>query len=103
MRNMKSLLSVVALTASFGFAASEGWAKDGVLSSGEFGKTNYCHMHFSAIDEKTLSSDRPILKEPSTGDIIHFDGRCDYDPHGKDAVQAQRRDLQHRWSREYGS
>ena len=103
MKNVKALLSAVALTASWGLGASEAWAKDGILSSVKSGNSNYCHMHFPAIDEKTLASDRPVLKDPSTGDIIHFYGRCDYDPHGKEAAQSQERGQQRRWSREYGS
>ena len=103
MKNVKSLLSVVAITASFGIGAAEGWAKDGVLNSVKAGESNYCHMHFPAIDEQSLSSDRPVLKEPSSGDIIHFYGRCDYDPHGEDAVETQSHDLQRRWSREYSN
>ena len=101
MKNVKSLLSVVALTAGFGLGTAETWAKDGILSSVKLGESNYCHMHFPAMDEKTLALDRPVLKDPSTGDIIHFYGRCDYDPHGKEAVQAQRLDQQRRFGREY--
>jgi len=56
----------VAITASFGIGAAEGWAKDGVLNSVKAGESNYCHMHFPAIDERSLSSDRPVLKEPSS-------------------------------------
>lgn len=101
MKNVKSLLLVSALAAGFGFAISDGWAKDGILSSTKSAPGDYCHMHFPAMDEKTLSSNRPTLKEPSSGDIIHFYGRCDYDPHGKEAVESQRRDQQRRWAREY--
>lgn len=99
MKDIKSLLLASALMAS-GLSTAEAWAKDGILSSVKSGDTNYCHMHFPAIDEKTLSSDRPVLKDPSEGDIIHFYGRCDYDPHGKEAVRDQKLD-EHLRQRQY--
>ena len=103
MKNVKSLWSVAVLTASFGFSAAEAWSKDGILSSVKHGESNYCHMHFSAIDEKTLSWDRPALKDARSGDIIHFYGPCDYDPHGKAAIQSQKLDEQRRFGREYNN
>ena len=101
MKNVKSLLLVSALAGGLGFGAAEGWAKDGILNKGKSQPGDYCHMHFPAIDERTLSSERPVLKEPSSGDIIHLYGPCDYDPHGKEAVETQRRDWQRRFQREY--
>lgn len=103
MKNVKSLLLLSALTAIFGIGTPEAGAKDGILSSIKSGDSNYCHMHFPAIDEKTLSWDQPVLKDASSGDIIHFYGRCDYDPHGKEAVQRQKLDEQRRFRREYNS
>ena len=103
MKNVKSLLSVFALTASFGLGTAELWAKDGVISSVKAGESNYCHMHFPAMVEETLSWDRPVLKDPSSGDIIHFYGPCDYDPHGRDAVLRQRADLQRELQRDGGN
>ena len=89
MKNVKLLLSVLGFTESVGLGTAELWAKDGILSSIRLEGTNYCHMHFPAIDEKTLYWDSPVLKDPKSGDVIHFYGRCDYDPHGKDAVWSQ--------------
>lgn len=40
---------------------------------------------------------------PDELNIIDFYGPCDYDPHGKDAVQTQKRDLQRRLKREYNN
>lgn len=102
MKNGKSLLAIIALTASFGFRASEAWAKDGILTSAKLGESNYCHLRFPAIDQKTLPLERPVLQDPETGEIIDFYGPCDYDPHGKDAVQTQQKDLSRRWRFEYG-
>lgn len=102
MKNFKSVLSVLTLTAGFGLGASEAWAKHGMISSTKLGESNYCHMHFPAIDERTLNWDNPVLKDAGTSDIIHYYGRCDYDPHGKEAVWAQRIDRQRYRGREFG-
>jgi len=76
-----------------GIVAESASAKDGVLSKVQAGQTNYCHLHYPAIREETLSWSTPVLKEPTTGDIIHFYGPCDRDPHGKEEVQSQRLQL----------
>ena len=101
MKKVKSLLLVSALTAGVGYGTGEVWATDGVINSTRAGETSYCHMHFPAMVESTLSSDRAVLQDPNSGEIIHFYGTCDYDPHGKDAVQTQKRDQQRRFQREY--
>jgi hypothetical protein len=64
-------------------------ADDGMLLKVQMPGTNYCHLKFPAIREETLSSNRPVLKDSSTGDIVDFYGPCDYDPLGKEAIQAQ--------------
>jgi len=66
-------------------------AQEGILFKQRAGDTNYCHLKFPAIQEETLSWDRPVLQNPSTGEIIDFYGPCDYDPTGKAAVEDQRR------------
>ena len=94
---LAALLSLVGgLGASSAFAAAEGVISNATLTPG-----SYCHLTFPAIREDTLSSDRPVLKDPSEGDIIDFYGSCDEDPVGKNQVQAQKLDNQHRWEREY--
>lgn len=100
MKNVKALLLASVLTASFGYATAEVWAKDGILSSVKAGESDYCHLHFPAMLEETLSWERPVLKDASTGDVVHFYGSCDYDPHGKDAVQTQTRDLERKIQRD---
>lgn len=91
-----ALMSVI--TSGLGMTAGPAWAKDGVLSKVQSAQTNYCHLHFPAIREDTLLWDAPVLKDASTRDIIHLYGPCDYDPHGKEAVAAQKRDLRD-WQR----
>lgn len=103
MKTIKLFVSALGVASAFGVSATPVSAKDGVLNSVKHGESNYCHMHFPAIDERTLSWERPVLQDPSTGDIIHFYGPCDYDPHGKEAVQSQKLDASRRWQREYSN
>jgi hypothetical protein len=95
-----SLLAALILVGSLGvsnaFSAAPGVISNQVLTPG-----SYCHLTFPAIREETLSSDRPVLKDPSTGDIIDFYGPCDTDPLGEDQVQQQRLELQHRRDRNF--
>jgi hypothetical protein len=63
----------------------------------------YCHLKFPAISESTLFSDRPVLKDPSEGDIRDFYGPCDSDPLGKEEILRQRADYQRDRRRRYGS
>ncbi|MEX0802514.1 MAG: hypothetical protein WD688_04255 [Candidatus Binatia bacterium] len=67
-------------------------ADDGILLKVRAGDSNYCHLKFPAIQEETLSWGRPVLKPGSTSDIVDFYGPCNFDPTGKEAVQAQQRD-----------
>jgi hypothetical protein len=76
-------------------------AAPGVISNQALTAGSYCHLSFPAIREETLAGDRPVLKDPSSGDIIDFYGPCDTDPLGKDQVQAQRLQNEHRWDRDY--
>ncbi len=80
------------------------WAQaEGILFRARVGESNYCHLRFPAIREDTLGSARPILKDPSSGDIIDFYGPCDYDPTGKEAVRAQKLAEQRRFNRQFNS
>ena len=63
----------------------------------------YCHLKFPAISESTLFSDRPVLKDPSEGDIRDFYGPCNYDPLGREEIFRQRADHQRERRRRYGS
>ena len=70
------------------------WAAEGVISkaAGPSGAT--CNLKFPAIREETLYWDRPVLKDPTDGDIIDFCGPCDYDPLGRELVARQRAQYQ---------
>jgi hypothetical protein len=52
--------------------------------------SNYCHMKFPAIREDTLNSNRPVLKDAGTADIVDYYGSCDHNPLGKDEIASQR-------------
>ena len=91
-----AVLLLGSLGTSLAFAAAPGVISNETLTPG-----SYCHLTFPAIRERTLSWDRPVLKDPSEGDIIDFYGPCDTDPLGEDQVHQQKLEQQHRWQREY--
>ena len=76
--------------------SSVSWAADGVIYRTADPTGTYCHLRFPAIQEETLSWDRPVLKDPSEGDIIDFYGPCDHDPLGKAEILRQKEDAK-RW------
>ena len=78
-------------------------AADGILLREQLTASNYCHLKFPAMTERSLSAASHMLKNSSTGDVIDFYGSCDESPTGKDQVGAQRLDEQHRWANEYES
>jgi hypothetical protein len=84
----KSLL----LTGSMALFSSVLWAAEGVIYRSPGSTGAYCHLRFPAIREETLSSNRPMLKDPSEGDIIDFYGPCNYDPLGRAEVLRQKAD-----------
>jgi hypothetical protein len=93
---LAALLLVGSLGVGGALAAAEGVISNEVIIPGV-----YCHLKFPAIREQTLAGDRPVLKDPSSGDIIDFYGPCDTDPLGKDQVRQQRLERQHRWRDNY--
>jgi hypothetical protein len=117
MKRVLSLLALPILTvnlASFGFAQSlsdridrsqsDNMARgraEGFILKREAADSNYCHMKFPAIDEKTLSSRHPVLKPRNSGDIVDLYGPCDFDPKGVAAIDKQKQDLSRSWDREY--
>jgi hypothetical protein len=100
MKSIQLLLPALFFTGTFGFSAQPLFAQvmpHGVLSATVLNPSgNYCHMKFRAIREETLGGNDPILKDEDSGDIIDFYGPCNHDPLGKDEVQAQLIQMQHR-------
>lgn len=82
---LATLLLMGSLGVSSALAAAEGVISNEVLIPGV-----YCHLRFPAIRENTLGWNRPVLKDPSQGDIIDYYGSCDHDPLGKDEIQSQK-------------
>ena len=103
MKTMKTVLSVLFLAGAVGSSIASAAGTENVISKDVLAEGSYCHIKFSAIEERTLSWKRPVLKDPSESDIIDFYGPCDHDPLGKEEIQSQKRDLQRRFEREYGS
>jgi hypothetical protein len=75
-------------------ASSITWAAEGIISSVADGAGRYCYLRFPAIREETLYWNRPVLKDPASGDIISFNGPCDHDPLGKEEILGQREQYQ---------
>lgn len=87
------------LTGALVLSGSLLWAAEGIITSVPDPSGKYCHLKFPAIRPDTLSWPRPVLKDPSEGDVIDFYGPCDHDPLGKDEVQRQRADYRRQFSR----
>ena len=101
MKTMKSVLSVLALAGAMGSSIAAAADADGVLLKDVSTEGSYCHMKFPAIVKRTLGSNRPVLKDASSGDIIDFYGPCNHDPLGKDEIHSQLLELARRWGRDY--
>jgi hypothetical protein len=71
-------------------------AAEGIISKDPDASGSYCHLRFPAIRPETLYWTRPVLKDPSSGDIISFYGPCDYDPLGHLEILRQRDEYERR-------
>ncbi|HEX9143904.1 MAG TPA: hypothetical protein VGA09_06500 [Candidatus Binatia bacterium] len=97
MKNMKFFLPFLLVIVALSWSATPVQAQEGVLLKIEaLPDSNYCHLQFPAIQEDTLALDRPVLKDPASGDIIDFYGPCDHDPLGKDEIVAQQQQRRER-------
>lgn len=102
MKNAKSLLAALILLGNI-TASGAALAADGIISKTEDVPGSYCHEKFPAIWPSTLDTDHPTLKsQPSnsgrdgSGDVIDFYGSCDESPLGKDQIQEQKLEAEHR-------
>lgn len=102
MNQIKSALCglVVAALMTPGIASAAG---DNIISKTALSDGSYCHLKFPAIREETLASSHPILQDSDSGEIIDFYGPCDHDPLGKEEIQSQKLEHQHRFEREFSS
>ena len=98
MKNMKLVVSVLFLGGAIGWGVTSARAGD-VISKSALKEGSYCHMKFESIREETLASAQPVLKDAD--DIVDFYGSCNKDPLGKEEIQAQKIEAQHRFTMDY--
>ena len=92
MKTTKTFFAALLLLGNI-VASGPALAADGVIAKDEATPGSYCHMKFPAMEEKSLGSNNPVLKSPTSGDIIDFYGPCDENPVGQDQVQEQKMDF----------
>ena len=102
MNKIKSALSGLVLAAVITPGVGSA-ADDNIISKTALSDGSYCHLKFPAIREETLASSHPILQDRDSGEIIDFYGPCDHDPLGKEEIQSQKHERQHRFEREISS
>jgi hypothetical protein len=99
--NRRLWLSALCLTGAIGLGGGSAGAQ-GIVSKQAVGNSNYCHMKFESIQQRTLGSRHPALNDSDSNDIVDYYGPCDHDPLGQDEIRAQARDSWRRSIREYG-
>lgn len=97
--NKTKLVTVLALLAGVIGAGATPVRAQGEIFKEVAEAGSYCHIKFPAIREETLSEATPGLT--TSGDLIDFYGSCDHDPLGKDEVQSQRLQPQHRYDSDF--
>ena len=103
MARLKGICSILFLSGILvGFWSSVLWSAEGIISKVPDSSGQFCNLKFPAIQEETLTSDRPVLKNPSEGDIVDYYGPCDHDPLGQEEVQRQKGDIQREKHRQFG-
>jgi hypothetical protein len=95
MKRMESVLSAVVLVGSLA-AGSAALAGDGVVLKQEQTAGSYCHMKFPAIRQSSLGDNQVVLNDSSSSNIVDFYGPCDENPLGKDQIESQTLEQQHR-------
>jgi len=98
MKSIKSFMSALFLTGALGLSIASAGAEN-VISQDVVTAGSYCHTKFESIRENTLASSQPVLKD--TDDIVDFYGPCNHDPLGKEEIQSQKIEMQHRFQSEY--
>ena len=99
MKNMKLVVGILFLGGVIGLGGTSAHAQDGdVISKDATADGSYCHMKFPAMREDTLDDSVPAL---DSNDVIDFYGSCATDPRGKDQIQTQRIEAQHRFASDY--
>lgn len=106
MRNMKLVTYVLFLGGAIGLGGISARADSvttaraqGVISQDVMTEGSYCHTKFESIRDETLASSQPVLKD--TDDMVDFYGPCNHDPVGKEEIQSQKIEMQHRFQSEH--
>ena len=100
MKNAKALLAAVILLPNI-TVSSTALADDGVISKDQVEPGSYCHEKFPAIEGNSLASNKPVLRSQNSGDVIDYYGPCDESPTGKDQVNEQKLEFEHRMDNDY--
>jgi hypothetical protein len=100
MKNTKALLAALIFLTTV-TASRTSLADDGVISKDQLEPGSYCHEKFPAIEGDSLASNKPVLKSQNSGDIVDYYGPCNESPTGKDQVNEQKLELEHRLDIDY--
>jgi len=95
-RTMKiatSFLAALLFTGTLG-ALNNAIAQDDI-SKDPSSAGSYCHEKFPAMKQGSLDDNQPALQS-TTGDIVDYYGPCDETPTGKDQIETQKLEHQHR-------
>ena len=95
MKRIESVLSAMVLVGSLA-AGGAALAADGVVLKQEQTAGTYCHMKFPAIRRSSLGNDQAQLNDSRSSNVVDFYGPCDEDPLGKDQIESQKLEQQHR-------
>ena len=93
------IVTGMALTGALGLSAVSTRAETVISGKDVFANGSYCHAKFEAIRDKLWPRLNRVLKD--VDDIVDFYGPCDHDPLGKEEIQAQKIDAQHRFAADY--
>ena len=99
MKSIKLLLTGMILMGALGLTAVPTRAQTAVISKDVLTNGSFCHSKFESIREDTLASAQPVLKD--VDDIVDFYGPCNHDSLGKEEIQAQKLEEQHRFATDY--
>jgi hypothetical protein len=98
MKIATSFLAAVLFTGALG-SINTAMSADGVLSKDELATDSYCHEKFHAMTRQSLDTDNPVIN--NAGAVIDFYGPCNENPVGKDQIQDQELEAQHRFTNDY--
>ena len=101
MKNAKALLAAVILLANITASGTALAADDGVISKEPLTPDSYCHEKFPAMKSGSLDDNKPTLKSPTSGDVVDYYGPCNESPTGKDQVNEQKLEFEHRMDNDY--